>query len=133
MLVLKKAQLLAADLHRHLRGRDARFDFSKDIGELSALSDNVLPAVLREVGVLEVDDRLAKKITDGVPLKRGSREEIALRAATVCACDALAGLVSDMVGERVPPVALDLYLWKLGKTDRFRALPRHATKDTVYY
>jgi hypothetical protein len=48
VLLMKKAQLLAADLYRRFHESDARFNF-KDVENLTVFTDNVVPAVLRKV------------------------------------------------------------------------------------
>lgn len=65
-LYLKRAQLVAASLHRRFHVVNPNFDFA-DVHNLTALSDNVLPCVLRALSILQVRDlRLAvrKQICD---------------------------------------------------------------------
>ena len=68
MLLLKKAQLAVGELWLRLATRaPERFAFP-DIGALTVVCDNVLPCVLRELGVLRVDAALAEAIDTHVPL-----------------------------------------------------------------
>ncbi|KAL4421208.1 hypothetical protein ABPG77_010083 [Micractinium sp. CCAP 211/92] len=88
----RKAQLLAAQLHLRFRGSDARFRFA-DMAQLSVDSGNVLPAVFRRQGLLQLSDGLAAAVDAGQDLQ-GDERERALRAAAVVTgrrlCEALA-------------------------------------------
>ncbi|KAL4439904.1 hypothetical protein ABPG75_002905 [Micractinium tetrahymenae] len=79
----RKAQLLAAQLHLRFRGSDARFRFA-DMGQLSVDSGNVLPAVFRRQGLLQLSESLAAAVDGGQDLQ-GDERERALRGAAVVA------------------------------------------------
>jgi hypothetical protein len=133
-LLYKRAQILVADLFRHLRARDPRFEMA-DIDALTVFSDNVLAAVLRLKGVLVVSGETARAIDAGKPIPFGPRDT-ALRAAAVVACEEVLRLLLARArpGEYAPTSRdLDDYLWNLGKEGDNRKFPRHATRDTVFY
>ncbi|ETV91117.1 hypothetical protein H310_14213 [Aphanomyces invadans] len=133
VLILKKAQLLASNLYRRFGTTDPRFNFL-DIELLTACSDNVLPCVLHAVGILEYAPALAASIADGQPLVLGSEEEIELRAGAVVACDRLlTALREDRGISGATIMAVDSYLWRVGKEPTYRPLERHATPNTVLY
>jgi Potential Queuosine, Q, salvage protein family len=116
----KRAQITAHDLA--LAGVTA----FGDLDDLTVFADNLVPHVLRVDGVLTYTSALAAQIDAGEPLAPGSREEIEIRAAAVCACEALA----ERLG--TPPRVLDGWLWNRGQGARYKAIPRHRTR-TVYY
>ena len=129
--ILKKAQLLCADLERHLGARyPAQFHFH-DVAELTVMSDNVLPAVLRKFGILKLSESLSKRIDHSETLPPGD-EEVELRALAVNACEKI---VSVLKSRPVPIVAMDLdfYLWCKGKDPTYRSVERHSTTETIFY
>jgi hypothetical protein len=125
----KRAQLVAADLHRALDGHGlGRFD---DLDQLTIFADNVVPHVLRHDGVLELTPALAHHLDSGRLLVSGSAEEVELRACAVEACRRLA---HEMVvgGETVPEWQLDFALWLRGQPAAYQEPPPHRCK-TVFY
>jgi hypothetical protein len=138
--ILKKAQLLAIDLHRHFGdtsvGSNAPFSFA-DIDEATVCADNVLPCVLRHLGIIRVDDAVAARIDSGAVLSAREGIDTQLRAASIVACDEMVKAarthLPPEVAARATSRALDLHLWQLGKEPEFRFLPRHAVRDTVFY
>jgi hypothetical protein len=128
--ILKKAQLLCADLYRQLHNTYPRFKFP-DFNQLTVMSDNVLPAVLRTFGVLELGPSLATHIDSAAILPPGNLE-IELRAVAVAVCQLI---VEEMQAVRpgFSALELDFYLWCKGKDPIFRKVERHYTTDTVYY
>lgn len=116
----KRAQITASDLA--LAGV-AEFD---DLDRLTIFADNLVPHVLRVDGVLQYTQQLAHKIDQGVLLPPGSRAELEIRAAAVCACERIAELTG------LPPRSIDVWLWNRGQAARYKAVPRHRTR-TVFY
>jgi hypothetical protein len=139
--VLKKAQILIADVYRSVGGRDDRFAFP-DIASLTVFSDNVLPAVLCHYGVLEMSPALSHHVGSGDVLPAGP-EEVALRAKAITACEAIVARQAERVeggevGEgcvdvSFSPMELDYFLWMHGKDGDIRKRERHYTEDTIYY
>lgn len=140
--ICKKAQLAAAYLsHKFAATLPAVFDFS-DLAQLTVMADNVLPAVLRALGILVPSESVAAMIDGGVPIPRGE-VEAHLRAASVVAGELIVKRCHAVyVGEpdKYPAffstfneAALDEFLWTHGKHPDMRKLPRHATKDTPFY
>uniref|UniRef100_A0A7S3DF13 Queuosine 5'-phosphate N-glycosylase/hydrolase n=1 Tax=Palpitomonas bilix TaxID=652834 RepID=A0A7S3DF13_9EUKA len=127
----KKAQLNACDLYKALRRKDERFAFA-DISSLTVFTDNVLPAVLRYEGIIEVEEELVAKIDKKEVIKPG-REECELRAAAVVACEHIIASLKEQRDVEIPAMDLDYYLWRLGKKDGYRERERHYTKDTMFY
>ncbi|KAJ1969668.1 hypothetical protein IWQ62_000476 [Dispira parvispora] len=151
--ILKKAQLLAGDLHGRFQDPTSpayvHFNFD-DVDQLSVFSDNVLPTVLLHLGVLKLrDNTLQHKLDKLEPVS--DTECWLLRAAAVYASDCLVNrcraridavdeTTDSNVAERANQlaslfnaVALDHYLWHIGKDPEIRKLPRLVYQDTVYF
>uniref|UniRef100_A0A6B2L9L4 Queuosine 5'-phosphate N-glycosylase/hydrolase n=1 Tax=Arcella intermedia TaxID=1963864 RepID=A0A6B2L9L4_9EUKA len=127
--ILKKAQLLAADLYRNFKSRNL-YTFP-DANQFTVFSDNVLPAVLRKYGILRIKESLTKAIDKGDALPRGD-QEVELRLCAVHAAE----LILDEFrknGKEVTSTELDFFLWSVGKEKGFREVERHSTLDTYYY
>ncbi|TMW67174.1 hypothetical protein Poli38472_012290 [Pythium oligandrum] len=125
--ILKRAQLTVGELYRRFHETHPELDF-EDIRELTAFSDNVLPCVLRALGILEYSSDLSMIVDSGEELQAGDWE-CDLRAAAIVACEQI---VAESKG-RVTTIELDYYLWRVGKDPRFRGLERHATRNTFFY
>ena len=140
----KKAQLVASEIHTPLcrvgyssgSGGERRLGLP-DIASLTAMVDNVVVATLRKGGVLICSPELTKALDSLQPMRRGSTEEVTLRAAAVVATEALVKAWNKAhpdAGRPLLPCTLANYLWgKLGKRSDYRAYPRHHTPDTLFY
>lgn len=126
--VFKKAQVLVAELVRQHRADG--FDFP-DCDTCTVCADNVLPTVLRALGLMQCDDALRASVELQRAMAFGAPEEAALRLGAIHTCEAI-------LAARPPQAAavcarsLDAYLWRLGKSEELRALPRHVCKCTRY-
>lgn len=156
--ILKKAQLAAKELHRKFKARlPSLFDFD-DVGDLTIFADNVIPAVLRREGVLQLSPPLAAAIDSRQQIPTGL-QDTALRAGAIVACEAITVRVRELAAEQISAIGsaavtdassasemqrlqqlsalteaqVDEYLWRLGKKPEYRKLERHATKDTMFY
>ena len=104
--VLKRAQLLVADLAAHCTpaaDKPAHLTsplLAFETSSLGAFADNVVPCVLHAVGVMEWSDELSSRVERGDEIKE-ARVEAELRGLAVWACDEMvrvrmeAGLHSD--------------------------------------
>jgi hypothetical protein len=125
----KRAQITCSDLAEALRGRGlGRF---RDVDELTLFADNLVPHVLRTLGVLQYSPDLAKQVDAEVLLPPGSGEEVEIRATALHAVERLAGSCARR-GWRVPPRRLDHLLWSRGQSPRVKARPRHRTRCPYY-
>ena len=116
----KRAQITANDL---VLAGVAEF---ADIDDLTVFADNVVPHVLRRLGVLVYDAGLARMVDAGEPLAAGGAMETEVRAAAVHACERIAR------GLGVPPRRLDNWLWNRGAGPAYASPPPHRT-FTVHY
>jgi hypothetical protein len=125
----KRAQITCADLAAALGGRGlGRFH---DLDRLTLFADNLVPHVLRMLGVLVYDLRLAARIDAEELLPWGSEEEVEIRAAAVTATERLAAACARR-GFALPVHRLDALLWTRGQHPRIKARPRHRTRCTAY-
>ena len=110
-----------------------------------------VPQILNHLGILEYSPELTKILQDKVPLEYGSIEEMSIRAASICAVDAIREEMNDPQNHRDGPwtqitsVLIDFFLWDLAKLvengkvsltgpDKKRnvILPFHRTRS-IYY
>lgn len=125
----KRAQLATYGLSLcHDPGGARRFP---DLGRLTAFADNLIPHVLIEDGLMEIDAELADSLRAGRPLAHGSPAEVELRAAAVEICERLAHRAAA-AGEPVHPVELASLLWKKGQQPRYKARPRPRSVSFAY-
>lgn len=101
--ILKKAQLLVADLSRHVGAMDEAWKC--DTSKLTVFADNVIPCVLREVGILEITDNDLREKIDNSKVIAAGIDDCELRLASVAACERI---LSKCKG--ITAMQLDLYL-----------------------
>ena len=124
--ILKKVQMLASDL-RVASDAGAISWKVENWEKLSIFADNVIPCVMRHLGILEIDEKLAERIDSGKVLATGD-EEIELRMCAIEAAERICSSAEDLTHRN-----LDLYLWSVGKEPQYRAKNRHSTQNTVFY
>lgn len=125
----KRAQITCADLALTLGGEPlGRFH---DLDQLTLFADNLVPHVLRMLGVLVYDERLALRIDREDLIPSGSREEIEIRAVALHAVEQLRERCRKF-GFSAPSHALDRILWTRGQHPDIKARPRHRTRCTYY-
>lgn len=133
--IVKKAQLLCADLNRHFgESIPSHFAFS-DLGRLTIMSDNVIPAVLRKFGILKYSKSLEETIDSAIILEP-SEEEVELRSIAIFACQELCKECQKNFPERknrLTEMHIDFYMWCKGKDHEFRVTERHYTQNTIFY
>ncbi len=83
---LKKAQLALAMAAAAIRAQGIVADTS----DLTAFADYQVPRVLRALGVLTYSAELAAAVDGHLPLAEDSAEELAIRSATILACESIA-------------------------------------------
>lgn len=128
VLFLKKAQLAVSELYQRLGESQVEAFAFGDIQGLTVACDNVLPCVLRSLGILRLSPGLARRIDGREPLPAGA-EEAQLRAAAIAATEIMLQRANGAFWSK----QLGDYLWTLGKEPRFRRVERHATQDTCFY
>lgn len=116
----KKAQLALSMFAGFRWGRDEPCAVS----DLTAFADYQVPRVLRALGVLRYGDTFAAGVDAGRLWAAGSPEEVALRAATIRACEQIAAQVGGCAAD------VDNLLWQsqtVAGDTRF-----HLTETTAY-
>lgn len=119
---LKRAQLVAADLHR---AGVAAFD---DLDRLTMFADNLVPHVLRLDGVLWFDPELVARIDREDLVEHGSAEEVEIRACAVHAVE----LIVAASPSGANAAQIDEILWNRGQAPDYKASPRHRSRSTAY-
>ncbi len=128
ILFLKKAQIAVAELYQRLgNSQSGQFAFG-DMTDFTVACDNVLPCVLRSLGILKLNSELEQKIDAREPLPAGP-EEAQLRGAAIAATEIMLQNGNGAFWAK----QLGDYLWTLGKDPKFRKVERHATIDTCFY
>ena len=125
----KRAQLTSADLSAVFGGEGyGRF---ADLGELTIFADNLVPHVLRRLGVLRYTQDLARRIDAEVPLVAGSPAEVEIRAGALHAVEGCVALLRRS-GIEATAQELDYALWTRGQSPEMKAHPRHRACCTYY-
>lgn len=99
VFLYKRAQIFAADLFGAFRGQG--YGEFKDIGSLTIMADYIVPAVLRQLGVLKYSPTLASTIEASGEIGPGTEEEVELRACSVHAVEKMRELISVKSGRQV--------------------------------
>ncbi|CAK9320452.1 unnamed protein product [Citrullus colocynthis] len=128
VFLYKRAQIFAADLWGAFRGQG--YGEFNDIGSITIMADYIVPAVLRQLGVLKYSSTLASIIDANSEIGPGSEEEVELRACSIYAVEKMRELISMKSGKQVLSVELDLWLWSFGI--QCPSLPHHRTLS-IYY
>lgn len=115
---LKKIQLALYEIAENLKLRGVSLDV-----EITVAADYQIPKVLEGMNILKYSAELAEKINNQELIESGSKEEKALRAATILACDEIS------VTKEISIPMLDRILW-LARNDVKK--PFHLTKTPLY-
>lgn len=95
----KRAQIFAADLWGAFKGQGYG-EFS-DIGSITIFADYIVPAVLRQLGVLRYSEALASIIEANSEIGSGTEEEVELRACSIYAVEKMRDLIKIKSGKQV--------------------------------
>jgi Queuosine salvage protein len=126
---LKLAQLALWQLHAAHRATGA---FAlRDLADVTAFADYIVPVALRLFRILVPSEGLARRIDGGVEIERDSDEEIELRAHSLYAT----ALLADAVNRRRPPetrIVIPQLDWRLWSTYHATTYPHHLTRTIMY-
>ncbi|MQM10217.1 hypothetical protein Taro_043109 [Colocasia esculenta] len=128
IFLYKRAQIFAADLWGAFKGQGYG-DF-RDICIITIFADYIVPAVLRQLGVLKYSVDLSNAIDAKKEITSGSEEEIELRACSVHAVEKMRELLELKFGKQVLSIDIDLWLWSFGI--QTPSMPHHRTLS-IYY
>lgn len=101
VFLYKRAQIFAADLWGAFKGKG--YGEFNDIGSVTIFADYIVPAVLRQLGVLKYSSTLANIIQGNSEICSGSEEEVELRACSVYAVEKMRELIHRKSGKQVWP------------------------------
>lgn len=118
---LKKAQLVLMFIAGQWSAHDSQLVCRLDV---TAAADYQLPKILRAMGILRYAPELAARVDCQQLIDAESREERAIRAATVLACEKLAARLQCTVPE------VDFWLWV--NRNHARDARFHLTRTTAY-
>ncbi|PAV65351.1 hypothetical protein WR25_24647 [Diploscapter pachys] len=139
--ILKRAQILVADVHGALEEQHSKG--FKDIDILTMFADYRVPQALAYLGVLEYSPELLSKLGPGKRLEAGSEEEVAMRGASIWACELIVREMECLRGEdehykdvrKVPATEVDMFVWVYRRRhakEIEEKIPFHRTR-TIYY
>ncbi|GLJ12920.1 hypothetical protein SUGI_0200560 [Cryptomeria japonica] len=128
VFLYKRAQIFVADLWGAFKGQG--YGSFHDIDSITIFADYIIPAVLRQLGVLTYSPTLATIVDGNKELASGTEEEVEIRACTIYAVEKMRELIGVKAGKKVLSVQLDLWLWSCGV--KLSSLPHHRTLS-IYY
>lgn len=130
---MKRAQLFVKIYHEKATHLGERV--IADVADLGPIPDYEIPRGYLADGIFLYSDTLMQKIRDRAPMKRASRMETELRAATVVAqVEELNIINAYRQREKLPPITiceLDSYRWLRGR-ESFAHSPHHVCLTTAY-
>lgn len=121
----KRAQLLTSDI---LHVREIVEKVKVDYSHLVGCADYKIPQVMRNLGMLEYSDELAKLVDNKVNLKYGSEMEVEIRANDLVVID----YIAKKLNNKVSRMDINDYIWLLGQNKSKNDKPYHRTL-TIYY
>lgn len=100
-----------------------------DFDEMTILADYLIPALLRDDGILEYSEELTRSVETRQLVPEGSRKEVEIRIATIVAGDRLLDRLNSDRDDPLSGFHLDQALWQEA---RHRELVHHFTETTTY-
>jgi hypothetical protein len=99
VFLYKRAQIFVADLWGAFKGQN--YGEFHDINSITIFADYIVPAVLRELGVLKYGSNLSCSIDSNSEIVPGSEEEVEIRACSIYAVEKMRDLISKKFGKQV--------------------------------
>lgn len=124
----KRAQIFVADLWNAFKGKG--FGVFYDISSITIFADYIVPAVLRELGILKYSLLLSSSVDCNGEIGSGTEEEVEIRACSIYAVEKMRELLKSKYGKEVLSLELDLWLWCCGV--KKPSLKHHRTLS-IYY
>lgn len=99
VFLYKRAQIFAADLWGAFKGQGyGRF---YDMSSITIFADYIVPAVLRQLGVLKYSSALSNSIDSNDEIAPGSEEEVEIRACSIYAVEKMRELIESKFRKQV--------------------------------
>lgn len=99
IFLYKRAQIFAADLWGAFKGQG--YGHFHDVGSITIFADYIVPATLRQLGVLKYSAKLSDAIDTQKEILSGSEEEVELRACTIHAVELMREQMELKFGKQV--------------------------------
>ena len=99
VFLYKRAQIFVADLWGAFKGQN--YGEFHDINSITIFADYIVPAVLRELGILKYGSNLSCSIDSNSEIVPGSEEEVEIRACSIYAVEKMRDLISKKFGKQV--------------------------------
>lgn len=99
MFLYKRAQIFAADLWGAFKGQG--YGYFYDISSVTIFADYIVPAVLRQLGVLRYSLELSSSIDAKDEISPGSEQEVEIRACSIVAVEKMRELLERKFGKQV--------------------------------
>lgn len=128
VFLYKRAQIFVADLWGAFKGQN--YGEFHDINSITIFADYIVPAVLRELGILKYGSNLSCSIDSNSEIVPGSEEEVEIRACSIYAVEQMRDLIGKKFGKQLLSIDIDLWLWSCGVQNM--ALSHHRTLS-IYY
>ena len=125
----KRAQLLVSDIYQLFKGKG--YGKLKNMNKITACADYKLPWVLRRFRLMSYSTELANQIDNKIQIKKGSEEEIEIRANTIMACELIKEELRKQ-NTRIDSIHVNDYLWIMGQKRTHEDEPYHRTLTTFY-
>lgn len=99
VFLYKRAQIFVADLWGAFKGQN--YGEFNDINSITIFADYIVPAVLRELGILKYGSNLSCSIDSNSEIVPGSEEEVEIRACSIYAVEKMRDLIGKKFGKQV--------------------------------
>jgi hypothetical protein len=121
----KRAQLLVSDiLHIKQEQLGSNVDYSNLIG----CADYKIPQVLRDLKIVEYDDKLSELVDNKVEIEKGSIYEIEIRSTMLVIVD----YIKNKSKNRYNGIDINDYIWLQGQNKNNINRPYHRTRTIAY-
>jgi hypothetical protein len=99
---------------------------------LTMFADYRVPQILLDLGIMEYDQNLEKRILEKEEITPNSLEEIELRANTIISVEMIKNAINEEQGKKIYSLEVDYVLWNVGEERRKELKPHHRTL-TIFY
>lgn len=127
---LKRAQILAADLHFGFAADGDKVCSFYDVDKLTMFADYRVPQVLRYLKLITYSEEFVKELEERPHLASGSEMECEVRACSIMAVEKL----KQSIGGKAISVLIDYALWDYAKANSalMEHIPIHKTESVFY-
>lgn len=131
IFIYKRAQILAADIFYMCKELSNPI-ILKNAEDLTMFADYRVPQILLDLGILEYEEDLMRKILNKERILPNSLEETEIRANTVVCVEKIKNIFNKSFTKNILSLEVDYVLWNIGEERRKEILPHHRTL-TIFY